>query len=91
MIAAGRSKRPGASWPHLEAATQEELDSCPFCAGREDRTPPETLTIGEPWRHFVRDALETVMLIKQAKDKGLNLGAAIEAARRFRADNARFS
>jgi hypothetical protein len=24
------------------------------------------------------------MLIKQAKDKGLNLGAAIEAARRFR-------
>jgi hypothetical protein len=25
-----------------------------------------------------------VMLIKQAKDKGLNLGAAIEAARRFR-------
>jgi hypothetical protein len=25
------------------------------------------------------------MLIKQAKDKGLNLGAAIDAARRFRA------
>ena len=24
------------------------------------------------------------MLIKQAKDKGLNLGAAIEAARKFR-------
>jgi hypothetical protein len=24
------------------------------------------------------------MLIKQAKDKGVNLGAAIEAARRFR-------
>ena len=29
-------------------------------------------------------AVETVMLIKQAKDKGLNLGAAIEAAQRFR-------
>jgi hypothetical protein len=28
------------------------------------------------------------MLIKQAKDKGLNLGAAIEAARRFRETNA---
>jgi len=27
------------------------------------------------------------MLIKQAKDKGLNLGAAIEAARRFRETN----
>jgi hypothetical protein len=30
------------------------------------------------------EAVETVMLIKQAKDKGLNLGAAIDAARRFR-------
>jgi hypothetical protein len=29
-----------------------------------------------------------VMLIKQAKDKGLNLGAAIDAARRFRAERA---
>jgi hypothetical protein len=29
------------------------------------------------------------MLIKQAKDKGLNLGAAIEAARRFRETNPR--
>jgi UDPglucose--hexose-1-phosphate uridylyltransferase len=36
--------------PHLEPETAEELDSCPFCAGREDRTPPETLTLGEPWR-----------------------------------------
>jgi hypothetical protein len=34
------------------------------------------------------DAVETVMLIKQAKDKGLNLGAAIDAARRFRERNA---
>ena len=36
--------------PHLEPETTEELDSCPFCAGREDRTPPETLTIGDPWQ-----------------------------------------
>jgi hypothetical protein len=28
------------------------------------------------------------MLIKQAKDKGLNLGAAIDAARRFREQSA---
>ena len=33
------------------------------------------------------DAVETVMLIKQAKDKGLNLGAAIAAAHRFREQN----
>ena len=25
-------------------------DECPFCAGREDRTPPETLRLGDPWR-----------------------------------------
>jgi UDPglucose--hexose-1-phosphate uridylyltransferase len=29
----------------LEPVTDEELDSCPFCEGREDRTPPETLAL----------------------------------------------
>ena len=42
-------------------------------------------TKGKKQRIYDMEALETVMLIKQAKDKGLNLGAAIEAARRFRA------
>jgi DNA-binding transcriptional MerR regulator len=41
-------------------------------------------TKGKKQRIYDIDALETVMLIKQAKDKGLNLGAAIEAARNFR-------
>src|SRR5262245_5135618 len=40
-------------------------------------------TRGKKQRIYDREALETVMLIKQAKDKGLNLGAAIDAARRF--------
>src|SRR5438034_8394023 len=40
-------------------------------------------TKGKKQRIYDMDALETVMLIKQAKDKGLNLGAAIEAAKRF--------
>jgi DNA-binding transcriptional MerR regulator len=44
-------------------------------------------TKGKKQRIYDIDALETVMLIKQAKDKGLNLGAAIEAARRFRSAN----
>jgi UDPglucose--hexose-1-phosphate uridylyltransferase len=34
----------------LEPLTQAELDSCPFCEGREDRTPPETFAIGPPGR-----------------------------------------
>ena len=40
-------------------------------------------TKGRKQRIYDLRALETVMLIKQGKDKGLNLGAAIEAARRF--------
>lgn len=50
MIAPGRAKRPGAGWPQIEAPSEQELASCPFCAGREHMTPPETLTIGNPWR-----------------------------------------
>lgn len=44
-------------------------------------------TKGRKQRIYDMDAVELVMLIKQAKDKGLNLGAAIEAARRFREQN----
>ena len=41
-------------------------------------------TKGNKQRVYDMDAVETVMLIKQARDKGLSLNAAIEAARRFR-------
>src|SRR5436305_10838354 len=41
-IAARRAARPGAAKP-----VEDELASCPFCAGREDRTPPETLRLGD--------------------------------------------
>jgi DNA-binding transcriptional MerR regulator len=44
-------------------------------------------TKGRKQRIYDLEALETVMLIKQGKDKGLSLGAAIEAARRFQAAN----
>jgi DNA-binding transcriptional MerR regulator len=44
-------------------------------------------TKGRKQRIYDMNAVETVMLIKQAKDKGLNLGAAIDAARRFRAEH----
>jgi UDPglucose--hexose-1-phosphate uridylyltransferase len=50
VFAPGRGGRPGAWLPAIEPATLEELESCPFCAGREDRTPPETLRLGDPWR-----------------------------------------
>src|SRR4026208_2612952 len=41
-------------------------------------------TQGRKQRIYDMDAVETVMLIKQAKDKTLTLGAATEAPRRFR-------
>ena len=51
MIAGGRAERPGAWLPEIEPETPEELERCPFCGGREDRTPPEVLRIGtDPWR-----------------------------------------
>jgi len=41
-IAPARARRPGAA-----AAVADDRESCPFCAGREDRTPPETLRLGD--------------------------------------------
>jgi DNA-binding transcriptional MerR regulator len=43
-------------------------------------------TKGRKQRLYDLDAVETVLLIKQGKDKGLSLQAAIEAAERFRAE-----
>jgi UDPglucose--hexose-1-phosphate uridylyltransferase len=41
-IAPQRATRPGAEAPALD-----EREACPFCAGHEDRTPPETLRLGD--------------------------------------------
>ncbi len=51
-IAPGRAGRPGAARAELEPPSDAELGECPFCAGREDRTPPETLVLPEqgPWQ-----------------------------------------
>lgn len=34
----------------MEPPTEDEVESCPFCEGREDRTPPETYAVGPPDR-----------------------------------------
>jgi UDPglucose--hexose-1-phosphate uridylyltransferase len=47
VIAPGRAKRPGADRPPLDAPSAGELGSCPFCAGHEDMTPPQTLVLPE--------------------------------------------
>ena len=45
-------------------------------------------TRGKKQRLYTLDALETVLLIKQGKDRGLSLQAAIQAAGRFTAATA---
>jgi len=46
VVAPGRARRPGARTP--EAFDPAEGEECPFCAGREARTPPESLALGRP-------------------------------------------
>jgi len=52
VIAPGRAKRPGAARAALDAPTAVELETCPFCAGHEAMTPPQTLVLPEDgeWR-----------------------------------------
>jgi DNA-binding transcriptional MerR regulator len=45
-------------------------------------------TKGKKQRIYDIAAIETVMLIKQGRDKGMSLAAAIEAARRFQGGHA---
>jgi UDPglucose--hexose-1-phosphate uridylyltransferase len=47
VIAPGRANRPGAARPLLDPPSPDELASCPFCAGHEDMTPPQTLVLPE--------------------------------------------
>jgi UDPglucose--hexose-1-phosphate uridylyltransferase len=54
VIAPGRAERPGAARAALDEPTEAELDSCPFCEGREDRTPPETFRVGADTSWTVR-------------------------------------
>src|SRR5262249_60341749 len=42
-IAPGRVQRPGGG----DAPAEDREEACPFCAGHEDRTPPETLRLGK--------------------------------------------
>jgi DNA-binding transcriptional MerR regulator len=52
-------------------------------------TKAQIPTKGRKQRIYDMGAVEMVMLIKQGKDKGLSLNAAIEAARKFQARRGR--
>jgi UDPglucose--hexose-1-phosphate uridylyltransferase len=44
-IAPGRADRPGANAARIDPPTERELETCPFCEGREEQTPPEVLVL----------------------------------------------
>ena len=46
VVAPDRARRPGAGAARDRRADADELEECPFCEGREDRTPPEVLALG---------------------------------------------
>lgn len=49
IIATERAKRPEEFIKHKEKKILPEYnDTCPFCPGKEDTTPPETFRIGDP-------------------------------------------
>jgi len=75
-IAPARATRPGAT-----AEVEDEVAGCPFCAGHEDRTPPETLRLGDgPTGWAVRvvpnlyPALERQEVVVHAYDHRRSLG-----------------
>jgi UDPglucose--hexose-1-phosphate uridylyltransferase len=49
VIAPARARRPGAAKP-AAAELEDDVAGCPFCAGRESATPPETFALGPPGR-----------------------------------------
>jgi UDPglucose--hexose-1-phosphate uridylyltransferase len=50
VVAPGRAHRPGAFVPVEPRVVRQTPAECPFCAGHEDQTPPETLTLPRPGR-----------------------------------------
>ncbi len=52
VVAPGRSRRPGAFNRAPIVEQPGERDTCPFCAGHEEQTPPETFRIpdGDVWQ-----------------------------------------
>jgi UDPglucose--hexose-1-phosphate uridylyltransferase len=53
-FAPNRRRRPGGDAEPIEEPTEAELDECPFCEGREDRTPPEVFRVGTKASWIVR-------------------------------------
>jgi UDPglucose--hexose-1-phosphate uridylyltransferase len=54
VVAPNRRRRPGATRRAADVPTPEELAACPFCAGREENTPPEVFRVASADGWLVR-------------------------------------
>ncbi len=87
MLAPGRAERPDAFVPRVPESTAEAAARCPFCEGREDRTPPEVWANrpggGDPdtpgWLTRSVPNLYPVIGADQAGESGTETGLASEA------------
>lgn len=50
IIAPLRAGRPGAAHDEPQPRSEDTREGCPFCAGREEATPPETFAVAAPGR-----------------------------------------
>jgi UDPglucose--hexose-1-phosphate uridylyltransferase len=83
ILAPGRADRPDAFAPALAEPREDSADSCPFCEGREDRTPPEVWAArpggGEPdtpgWTARAVPNLYPVLAAPEGGESGEGAGA----------------
>lgn len=54
LVATARGMRPKKAEERIERDTREHVETCPFCRGNEDRTPPEILAWPDPKKWEVR-------------------------------------
>jgi len=70
-VAPGRAGRPGANAARIDPPTDEELETCPFCEGREDQTPPEVLVLPETPGRAPNTPGWSVRVVPPATDPGV--------------------
>jgi len=75
LVATERSLRPRKEEERVAHDAREHVDTCPFCKGNEDRTPPTLLAVpdGEQWEIRIVQNLFPV-LGTESDQNSLNLG-----------------
>jgi UDPglucose--hexose-1-phosphate uridylyltransferase len=75
LVATARGMRPRDQESRMERVTQEHVETCPFCIGNEDKTPPTILAVPDEqdWHIRIVENLYPV-LGDDRSDAGINFG-----------------